>query len=215
MVKRLATAVDLAGGRAAMLSKTTIPSSTLDRYVRGETELPASRLAELSQAAGVTVDWIIFGDDQRSKTVSTVTRFENDDVLLIPLLNVVGSAGFGKVNSGIEEIRQIPFSRTLLRRFGVSPENAHFITGQGDSMLPTIKDGQPLLIDVGAKRVIDGGIYAITVGDDLLIKRIQRSIDGTLTLNSDNPAYRAEILSPADVDRVRLEGRVFWKDMEL
>lgn len=68
-------------------------------------------------------------------------------------------------------------------------ENIKLISGRGDSMSPTIKNGDPLLVDVGITSVECDAIYFFLMGRQLQIKRIQRHLDG-LTILSDNDRYK-------------------------
>ncbi|MCE0852997.1 hypothetical protein LU689_24095 [Pseudomonas asiatica] len=74
--------------------------------------------------------------------------------------------------------------------------NLKLISGRGDSMAPTIRNGDALLVDVGVNAVDSDAIYYFEMGGRLHVKRIQRNLDG-LTIISDNTQYR-EISVPAD-----------------
>lgn len=74
--------------------------------------------------------------------------------------------------------------------------NLKLISGRGDSMAPTIRNGDALLVDVGVKTVESDAIYYFEMGGRLHVKRIQRNLDG-LTIISDNTQYR-EIIVPAE-----------------
>ncbi len=74
-------------------------------------------------------------------------------------------------------------------------ENLKLIPGRGDSMSPTIRHGDALLVDVGVRSIESDAIYFFEMQGQLLVKRIQRSLDGLMII-SDNPQYR-EIQVPA------------------
>lgn len=76
-----------------------------------------------------------------------------------------------------------------------SLENLKLISGRGDSMAPTIRSGDALIVDVGVTTVDSDAIYYFQMRGQLHIKRIQRNLDG-LTIISDNGQYR-EIDVPA------------------
>ncbi len=76
-----------------------------------------------------------------------------------------------------------------------STDNLKLISGKGDSMAPTIRNGDALLVDSGIKSVESDAIYFFEMGGRLHVKRIQRNLDG-LTIISDNDQYR-EIDVPA------------------
>ncbi|WP_174220391.1 S24 family peptidase [Pseudomonas aeruginosa] len=70
-----------------------------------------------------------------------------------------------------------------------SIDNIKLISGRGDSMSPTIKNGDPLLVDVGITAIECDAIYFFMMAGQLHIKRIQRHLDG-LSILSDNDRYR-------------------------
>jgi phage repressor protein C with HTH and peptisase S24 domain len=80
----------------------------------------------------------------------------------------------------------------------------------GDSMAPTLLEGETVVIDESAKTVAVDGIYVLEVMGRRVVKRVQRMMDGTITLISDNPAYQREQLDQSLTRRVQVIGRVVW-----
>lgn len=80
--------------------------------------------------------------------------------------------------------------------------------GQGDSMQPTLLDGDIVVIDT-AQSGIDrqDGLWAIAYGDLGMVKRVRRMADGGYQINSDNPA-----VSPITAydGEMHVIGRVIW-----
>jgi len=89
-------------------------------------------------------------------------------------------------------------------------KNLRVITAYGSSMEPTFSDGDILMVDVGVTEIKIDAIYVLAWQDELLIKRIERRIDGSLTIKGDNPASDAYQISRKDLDMVRIIGRVVW-----
>lgn len=77
-----------------------------------------------------------------------------------------------------------------------SIDNLKLISGRGDSMAPTIRNGDALLVDSGVTSVESDAIYFFLMRGQQHVKRIQRNLDG-LTIISDNGQYR-EIDVPGD-----------------
>jgi transcriptional regulator with XRE-family HTH domain len=64
---------------------------------------------------------------------------------------------------------------------------------KGDSMGERIRDGTALLVDTLATQIAeDNGIYALLVGEALLVRRIQRRVQGGYLITCDNPAMTSE-----------------------
>lgn len=77
-------------------------------------------------------------------------------------------------------------------------------------MQPAIPDGSLLVVDHSQTEVKNGHIMVINVGEDLLVKRIRRRLDGLIELISDNPAYAPETLGPDMMQQLRVVGRVVY-----
>jgi phage repressor protein C with HTH and peptisase S24 domain len=205
---RLALAVRDAGGNAFVSQRVGISTRSISRYIAGEVEMPFLTAVEIAAVCGKSLNWLLYGRDDA--TFGDAVTQSAPATTLIPLLNVVGSAGPGFANGDVEIIDRLPFSRTLLRRLGVNPDKAQFITHSGDSMVPTLADGGVCLIDTARNHPAGDGIYALMVGDELLVKRLAFGAKG-LTLISDNAdKYPPETLTGDELDRVKIMGKVFW-----
>jgi len=77
-------------------------------------------------------------------------------------------------------------------------------------MVPTIPDASLLIVDHSQVEVANGCIMVISVGDDLLVKRVRRRLDGLIDLVSDNPNYPPETIGRDTVEQLRVVGRVVY-----
>ena len=75
-------------------------------------------------------------------------------------------------------------------------------------MEPTIYSKDTLLVDTSKNNPRDGQIYVIRSSDVLWVKRIQRQIDGSLSLISDNPTYAPMQLNLDDHPDIQVIGQV-------
>ncbi len=135
------------------------------------------------------------------------------DLISVPRLAVEASAGPGTLANREETISRFGFDARWLRGVASSPHNVSAISVRGESMLPTLSEGDEILVDRGdaADRLRDG-IYVLRVEDALLVKRIALNPAGLggrrLSIRSDNPAYPDwEDCDPAAVEII---GRVIW-----
>lgn len=81
---------------------------------------------------------------------------------------------------------------------------------KGDSMSPSLNDGDLVLVDLRAARIEDSAIYVIEFDDSLLVKRIHRKLDGTIVVKGDNAHYEPEVLSQERAESLKIVGRVIW-----
>jgi len=134
-----------------------------------------------------------------------------DGFILVPRYDVAASMGNGAVIHSEQVVDHLAFRAEWVRtELGTSPRNLILISAIGDSMEPSLRAGDLLLIDRSVESVKQDSIYAIAHDGELRIKRIQRLFDGSLVIKSDNPNYRTEELSPAQAEQMRIVGRVVW-----
>ncbi len=107
----------------------------------------------------------------------------------------------------------IAFERTFMRD-ELGRDGSGFVTVkvEGDSMERTLSDGETIVVDTLVDRVTASGIYVLFVGQDLIVKRVVRKLDGSLVVKSDNPIYADsdELFSPETVHRIQVLGRMVW-----
>ena len=90
------------------------------------------------------------------------------------------------------------------------PEILKIFKACGDSMTPTIEDGDILLVDIGRSDFNNGGVFLLTINNEWFIKRLRLRITGELEIISENiEKYGApEVLRPNDDVEVVVKGRV-------
>jgi hypothetical protein len=131
-------------------------------------------------------------------------------LVAVARLDVGASAGPGAIDPSERAHGRIGFDPQWLRRLGVAPADASLIRVEGDSMRPTLADGDDILVDRGeAGRRLRDGIYVLRIEEALVVKRVALSpAGGRVSILSDNEAYPGwPDCDPAAVDIV---GRVVW-----
>ena len=92
---------------------------------------------------------------------------------------------------------------------GLSFDNLAIISVVGDSMQPKPNDGALILVDRSQTKVIDGKSFVLRLGDDLLVKHVQRIPDNKVALISANKEYAPiNIDLKTQSDTFQLIGRV-------
>lgn len=125
----------------------------------------------------------------------------------VPRMAIGASAGPGAEADSELVFDSIRFSWRWLRAMGLQPDRLSTIVVAGDSMEPTLRHGDEILVD-RVRRAWRDGIHVVRLGESLLVKRLDTSRPGTIVLISDNPAYPAVEMAAAEVEVV---GRVVWK----
>jgi len=152
-----------------------------------------------------------FTAKKKSKKVKKETTTE---VVSIPYLqDTYAAAGHGAINYD-EVPHPMSFDRNFLQQhFGIiSVKNLHIINAIGNSMEPTIKEGELLMVNPfenESMHIKDGGIYVMSCNNSILVKRIKHNpINGNLTLISDNKEYDDIPVSKDEFESCHIIGRV-------
>lgn len=131
-------------------------------------------------------------------------------IVAVPRLVLGASAGPGSLEEEGRLGASMPFPAPMLRDLGLAdPSGLSVIRVTGDSMLPTLADGDDILVDTNdaADRLRDG-VYVLRNEEALMVKRLVLRPDGGLAVLSDNPAHQS--WPDADHARLRIVGRVLW-----
>ena len=209
---RLELAIAQAGGPTAVARRADMYLSTLHRYRAGR-ELPSSALVSLSRATGVRLEWLATGEGpmQGENPVVTAPKPPPGYVFL-PLVEARAAAGSHGGLSSDNIVDFIAFSEGYVRQtLHRNPQNLALLTASGDSMDPTIRDGDLLLVDTSARRIEGSRIYVLAIGGALMVKRIQLRLDGSVVVKSDNAVYESEVVPADQTSALKVIGEVIWQ----
>jgi hypothetical protein len=95
------------------------------------------------------------------------------DLVQVPILDVEASAGYGALAEMEAKSAQFGFDPNWLRKLTASKSPSLSIIGvRGDSMEPTLSDGDDVLVDLGDNQTrLRDGIYVLRMDDTLAVKR--------------------------------------------
>jgi transcriptional regulator with XRE-family HTH domain len=107
----------------------------------------------------------------------------------------------GQFLEGPYDFREISFPGDWLRQFSSAPPDLlHFVRGKGDSMYPTIMDGDVCMLDTGRRRLDEqDALWAVSFGDLGMIKRLRRMPDGSVKIMSDNKEVSDELATDGEL----------------
>lgn len=142
-----------------------------------------------------------------------------DEYAFIPRALAKPAAGGGSLETSGETEGALAFRREWIRRkTSTSPERLRVMTVVGDSMSPTIEDGDIVLVDEGCQggKLDEGRVYVVRKGEEIYIKRYHKGV-GCLLFMGDNrdKAFLDVKVEPGDDDGFRVIGRVLWAGKEL
>ncbi|VVN10798.1 helix-turn-helix transcriptional regulator [Pseudomonas fluorescens] len=131
------------------------------------------------------------------------------DEVWIAHYDVRAAMGGGQIPHDYPEMLQdVRVSPQHLREMGVEfKEHFHLkmVTGWGQSMAPTIKHRDPLLVDVSIRDFAGDGIYMFSWDGHLYIKRLQWMGEDRVKMISDNTRHSPETIR---AEEVHIQARV-------
>ena len=133
------------------------------------------------------------------------------DLVPVKRVPVRASAGPGALPGAERGQPYFAFDERWLKLLTASrPDDLSIIRVEGDSMAPTLNDGDDILVDrAGCSEALRDGIYVLRVDDSLLVKRLAiHPMGKRVTVQSDNPAYPD--WPDCSLDEVHCIGRVIW-----
>lgn len=156
------------------------------------------------------VDEGLLGAPAGPVAIRAPLRRPRNDLVEVPRLALGASAGPGSLQEDEPAAGIMAFDPRWLRDLGGRPDMLSLIRVDGESMAPTLSDGDDIMVDRsdGTERLRDG-IYVLRMDDVLMVKRVALAPRrGGFSVRSDNPLYPAwEDVEPALVSIV---GRVIW-----
>jgi phage repressor protein C with HTH and peptisase S24 domain len=199
-----------------------VSPSAFRKWLKGEAEPSRERLIALAHAAKVGVAWLaegegpapafedVNGNGRRSNGRETAAEMDWNQYVLLPHRAESAAAGAATPPdpAGTEWMAlRHDWVRSVCR---IEPTELALETATGESMTPTIRDGNTLLIDTTDRAFRNFGIYVLEISGQRLVKRVQRRHDGSLVLISDNTAYQPDIVDKSEAQDVVVIGRVVW-----
>ncbi|KAF0235086.1 MAG: hypothetical protein FD177_245 [Desulfovibrionaceae bacterium] len=127
------------------------------------------------------------------------------------------TAGGGSLETSGETEGGLVFQLAWLKqRTTSSPDRLRVMHVQGDSMSPTIEDGDVVLVDEGKAELVPDRVYVVRKGEEIYVKRFRKTPD-VLLFMGDNRARDFEDVKvfPGDVNGFAVIGRVLWAGKEL
>ncbi|WP_070964635.1 XRE family transcriptional regulator [Vibrio sonorensis] len=195
---------ELSGRKFA--DKCGVSHTVMGRYLSGDTSPTLDALIKISRANNVNIDWLAGADNVSFENARflNVTDFET-----IPIYSAEASAGCGCFIDEDSVVGEHLILVEDLKRLGIKKDDACAIKARGDSMLPTLMDGDLLVVDAREQVGVYDGVYAISIDNQLLVKRLRYDIPSQgYHIISDNPEHDNFLLPREELSRLRVNGRV-------
>jgi phage repressor protein C with HTH and peptisase S24 domain len=133
------------------------------------------------------------------------------DFVVVPEYDLDLSAGSGSPFDEKRIVEEWPFPGAFLRNvLAVSPTRLIIVRVVGDSMEPTFRPNDRVMVDLDDTNIAQPGVFAVNIDDTAVIKRLElipASRPKKISLVSDNEVHGRYTV---DASRVTVLGRVIW-----
>ncbi|MBC3503553.1 helix-turn-helix domain-containing protein [Pseudomonas sp. SWRI59] len=120
------------------------------------------------------------------------------DEVWIAHYDVRAAMGGGEIAHDFPEmLKDVRVSPSHLRELGVEFEEHYhlkMVTGWGQSMEPTIKHRDPLIVNINIREFVGDGIYLFHWDDHIYIKRLQVADEEHFEMISDNTRHKDRLI---------------------
>lgn len=189
---------DLKLRQVDLMDATGATKGAVSKWVSG-TNIPSTDfMPALAAILKTSENWLLTGNQtpefRQVEPWDSNTPLDDDEIEIPFFKDFSFACGGGSIGEAIaNETRKLRMSKATLRNLSITKENAVAATAIGDSMSPTIKDGDTIHVDLGRKNIKDGKIFAICFGGLFYCKRLYNLPLGGVRIVSDNSTEFPEI----------------------
>lgn len=189
-----------------------VSHSAFKAWMAGRSQPQLENLISIRQLTGVSIQWLATGEGPLFLMPGSLTPATPvAGFVYIPRYDVRVGAGTGQIVDSENVKGFLAFREDWVRsRLRRNPATLVVFEAFGDSMQPTIADGDVVLVDTSEDRVRGPAIYVVQAGNEAIVKRIELKLDGSLLVKSDNPTYEPMTLKGDQVAELRVLGKVVW-----
>lgn len=189
------------GNQSEMARHVGVSPQAVQKWVAGDSEPRGKNLDLAAEFLGVTPAHLKFGIvmDQHPGAAAPVPGLlpvrgvEDDDPSLTQIQKVrikvqAGITGF-RVEPEHDDGETMGVPTSWVRNERLVMSDLYAIVVKGESMEPSLFDGDVIVVNTADKKLVDGAVYAINYEGEVVVKRMARDA-GMWWLTSDNQDQR-------------------------
>lgn len=192
-----------------------ITQGAVSQYLNGKIPMNYRTLFAFCRALGIPASDI--RTDLPEQSLPGASSVEDSDYADVTGWSQAVGLGAGAEAQEYAETHSLKFKKTSLRRRGLLGRDLAVYYGKGDSMEPTIQDGDAILFDTTDTRPVDGSLYVIQLdgmaNPEYYVKRAL-VLEAGVYFQSDNPAGDHQWRKPKPMvskkHPITIIGRVHW-----
>lgn len=169
--------------------------------MKSRNRLPYQELLDFCAKRKISINWLFY-----NQVIDSLVKETEKFARIRYFQDIYASAGGGAENYDAQN-DYLYIDQEILERIGLTckADAIEAINVLGDSMEPTLHEGNVVLIDRTKQEWQRGGVFVVATIGGLFIKRLQPKASGAVDLISDNPAYPVERIDAGDI---RILGKV-------
>ncbi len=168
-------------------------------------KIPFEELLNFCAKRSIAINWLLY-DQSPESLIEPTNQF-----YMVRYFDAINASAGGGALIDDENSEELAIEPHFLATLGGESElkNIEAINVTGDSMEPTFLNGDIIFLNRSKTDISRGGVFAIQTEDMLLVKRLQKRIDGKIDIISDNKDfYLPQIAEPGQINVLgRVVGR--------
>ena len=186
-----------------------VSSGTVTTWVKGPNQtISGVNLTNASKILGVSAEWLATGNGEMLVNASgDQVEFE---LTALGTDSRLSNHAFQSVKFNTNWLAS-EIAKDFVK------DNLSIVLVHDESMQPNLHQGNFLLIDTGIHTYTQDGIYLIKSQAGNLLRRINKNLDGSLSIRSDNPIYSEETTPNLAQSNIKVLGRALfaWSQKKL
>lgn len=221
------TAPQLEGerGQTGLVKASGASKSVVNQWLTGKIKSMDIRYAlNIERELGFSHIWLMTGEgDPRQaplhglKDGLSIRALDNDDAEFVQIRMVKLRLSAGITGFQTEPERRdggtLGMRRTWIERHNYHPDHLIAILVKGESMEPSLYEGDIVIINTLDTKLVDGAVYAFNYEGEAVVKRLSRDA-GKWWLTSDNPDQRKYHRKLCQGNACLVIGRVVRKESD-
>ena len=199
--ERVTALVEMAGGLVESSKLAGVDRDTVNNWRKAGARVPLLGLLPLAIRAGVTLDWVATGHQQRPDIEALGWRQLGAEdqagaspapglMQIAPLKGEVQAQG-GQLVRRLEPSVFAVSELWLKERHGLAVEELRYVVAGDDGMASLMPKGSLVIVHAEPVRALTPGLYVVESGPLLLARRLNVTLEGTYELAADdNPTWR-------------------------
>lgn len=170
-----------------------ITRQTVSNRIKNESQVTVSELKKIEEFYKVS---LLMEEPETAFDIVNIDYYTD----------VFASCGLGSIVFS-EEKTKLPIATLLINGFS-KQKNYSMINATGDSMAPTIDNGDKLIVEHwNGSQIQDNNIYVFCFNNEFFVKRLSKNLD-EIIIKSDNPDYRTRTINGETANELILVGKI-------